>query len=159
MLILNTNKTNNHMENKSNLVKEVDLVFMARRIRMLGIAILLGIVLVFGMGLIVSGSYINEELSAFNLLSFIICCIFCVPSYSIKKMILKNLDGNNFAGKYFNAHIIPFAMCDLGGLFCIATNLFVNQNLIYATGGFLVSVFFIILNFPKSNDYLKVKGL
>jgi len=157
MLILNTNKTNNNMENKGNLVKEVDLVFIARKIRMLGIAILLGIALVYGMGLLVSGNYINEELAMFNVLSFIVCCVFCVPTIFLKQMLLKNFGGENFRNKYFNAHIIPFAMCDLGGLFCIATNLFVNQNLIYATGGFLVSVFFLIINFPKSDDYIKLK--
>jgi len=157
MLILNTNKTNSNMENKSNLVKEVDIVFIARKIRMLGIAILLGIILVYGAGLMVSGSYVNEELAIFNILSFVICCIFCIPSVFVKKLTLKNFNGENFRNKYFNAHMIPFALCDLGGLFCLVTNLFVNQNIIYATAGFIVAVFFIILNFPKSDDYLKLK--
>lgn len=147
------------MENKGNLVKEVDLVFIARKIRMLGIAILLGIILVYGLGLLVSGSYVNEELAVFNILSFIICCVFCVPSIFLKKMLLKNFGGENFRNKYFNAHMIPFALCDMGGLFCIVTNLFVNQNLIYATAGFLVAVFFMVINFPKSDDYLRIKRL
>jgi hypothetical protein len=145
------------MENKNSLVKEVDLVFMARRIRILGIAILLGVILVYGTGLLVSGNYINEELSAFNIVSFAFCCAFCVPSFFLKKSLLKKLDEKNFMSRYFNAHLIPFAMCDLGGLFCIATNLFVNQNLIYATAGFLVASAFIILNFPRSDDYAKLK--
>lgn len=157
MLILNTNKTNNNMENKSNLVKEVDLVFIARRIRMLGIAILLGIILVYGTGLMVLGSYINEELAVFNILSFIICFAFCVSSIFLKKMLLKNFGGENFRNKYFNAHMIPFALCDMGGLFCIVTNLFVNQNLIYATAGFLVALFFMVINFPRSDDYIRLK--
>jgi len=157
MLILNTYKTNSNMENKSSLVKEVDIVFMARRIRILGIAILIGIIIVYGFGLSVAGSYINEDLSDFNLISFVICCFFCAPSFYAKKMLLKNLNDKNFISKYFNAHLIPFAMCDLGGLFCIATNLFVNHNMIYATAGFLLAVFFIIINFPKSDDYIKLK--
>lgn len=145
------------MENKGNLVKEVDIVFIARKIRLLGIAILIGIAMVYGMGLIVSGSYINEELAMFNILSFIVCCVFCVPSIFIKKIMLKNFGGENFRNKYFNAHMIPFALCDMGGLFCVATNLFVNQNLVYATAGFLVTVSFLILNFPRSDDYIKLK--
>lgn len=157
MLILNTYKTINNMENKSSLVKEVDMVFMARRIRILGIAILLGIIVVYGTGLIVSGNYINTELSAFNIVSFAFCCAFCIPSYFLKKFLLKKLNDKNFTGMYFNAHMIPFAMCDLGGLFCVATNLFVNQNLIYATAGFLIAVAFLILNFPRSDDYIKLK--
>jgi|WetSurMetagenome_2_1015567.scaffolds.fasta_scaffold32116_3 hypothetical protein len=157
MLILNTYKTNSNMENKGDLVKEVDIVFMARRIRILGIAILLGIFIVYGFGLSVAGNCINEDLSDFNLISFVICCIFCVPSFYAKKVLLKNLNDKNFTSKYFNAHLLPFAMCDLGGLFCIATNLFVNHNLIYATAGFLLTVFFIILNFPRSDDCAKLK--
>ncbi|MCX6163812.1 MAG: hypothetical protein NTU73_02940 [Ignavibacteriae bacterium] len=156
---MNTNKTNSNMENKGNLVKEVDIVFMARRIRILGIAILLGIIIVYGFGLSVAGNYINEDLSDFNLVSFIICAAFCVPSFFVKKALLKNLNDKNFISKYYNAHLIPFVMCDMGGLFCIVTNLFVNQNLIYATAGFLVAVFFMVINFPKSDDYTKVKSL
>ena len=57
---------------------------------------------------------------------------------------------------YFNAHLVPFAMCDLGGLFCITTNLFVNQNIMYATTGLVVSLAFLIINFPKFNDYEKL---
>lgn len=145
------------MENKSNLVKEVDLVFIARKVRMLGIAILLGIVFVFGMGLIVSGNYINEDLVMFNIFSFAVCCVLCFPSMFMKKVLLKDLSGENFKNKYFNAHMAAFAMCDMGGLFCLVTNLFVNQNLIYAIGGFIVAVFFLLINFPKSDDYLKLK--
>jgi len=145
------------MENNSSLVKEIDIVFLTRRVRILGIAILLGIILIYGMGLFVSGSYVNAELAGFNIIAFIICCIFCVPSFFVKKMLLKNLNDKNFTTKYFNAHMLPFAMCDLGGLFCIATCLFVNNNLIYATAGFLLAVFFMILNFPRSDDYAKLK--
>ncbi|MBI5402964.1 MAG: hypothetical protein HY959_06160 [Ignavibacteriae bacterium] len=145
--------------NKSELVKEVDIVFMARKIRILGIAILLGIVLIYGFGLTVLGNYVNQELAAFNLISFIICAVLCIPSVFIKKMLMKDLNGKNFMNKYFNAHIIPFAMCDLGGLFCIATNLFVNSNIIYASAGFLLAAAMIILNFPRSDDYNRVKSL
>jgi len=137
--------------NKSPLVKEVDMVFMARRIRILGIAILLGIALVYGFGLSVAGNYKNEELAVFNLVSFIFCTALCLASFYVKKLMLKNLDGKNFVNRYFNGHVIPFAMCDLGGLFCIATNLFVNSNVIYASAGFLLSVVFIILNFPRKS--------
>jgi hypothetical protein len=145
--------------NKSTLVKEVDIVFMARRIRILGIAIMLGIILIFGFGLTVLGSYVNPDLAAFNLISFIVCTGFCILSFFVKKSMLKKLDGKNFMNKYFNAHIIPFAMCDFGGLFCIATNLFVNSNVIYASAGFLVAVVFMVLNFPRSDDYNRVKSL
>jgi len=144
--------------NKSALVKEVDIVFMARKIRMLGIAILLGIVLIYGFGLTVAGSYVNPDLEAFNLISFVICTLLCAGSFFVRKMMLKNLGGKNFANKYFNGHIIPFAMCDFAGLFCIATNLFVNSNIVYASAGFFVTAVFMALNFPRSDDYTKVNS-
>jgi uncharacterized membrane protein YiaA len=130
---------------------------MTRRIRILGIAILMGIIIVFSMGLIVSANYINEELSAFNLASLIICAAFCIPSVQVKKFFLGKINDKNFLGTYFNAHLIPFAMCDMGGLFCVVTNLFVNQNIVYAAAGFLIAVFFMVINFPKSDDYTKLK--
>ncbi|MFA5403817.1 MAG: hypothetical protein WC358_02670 [Ignavibacteria bacterium] len=145
------------MENKDNTVNKVDIVFMMRKIGILGIAILLGIIIVYGMGLIVPGSYINEELAIFNLISLIVCGIFCVPSFYVKKFFLSTLNEKNFLKVYFNAHLIPFAMCDLGGLFCVVTNLFVNQNTIYATSGFILAVLFMIINFPRSDDYIKLK--
>lgn len=145
------------MDEKNILVKEIDIVFIARRIRILGIAILLGIIIVYGMGLFVSGNYVNNELYGFNIISLVFCVALCASSFFVKKALLGRLNEKNFLNKYFNAHIIPFAMCDLGGLFCIATNLFVNQNLIFATGGFLFAVLFMILNFPGSDDYNKLK--
>lgn len=147
------------MEDKNNLVKEVDIIFIAKKIRILGIAILFGMILIYSAGLMLPGSYVNEELAIFNILSFIICCLFCIPSVFMKKFFLNNLNAKNFRNKYFNAHMVSFAMCDMGGLFCLVTNLFVNLNVIYATAGIIIAVFFVIINFPKSDDYLKVKGL
>ncbi len=147
------------MENKGNLVKEIDIVYISRRVRILGIAIIIGLLFVYGMGLLVSENYINEELAMFNILSFIICCLFCISSVLLKNFFMKGINEKNFRNKYFNAHIISFAMCDFGGLFCLVTNLFVNQNVIYATAGFLVAVFIMILNFPKRDDYSKLKSL
>ena len=137
--------------NKSPMAKSVNLIFIAKRIRILGIAIILGMTLVFGFGLAVAGKYINEELAAFGLVSFIICTAVCIGSFYLRKMMLKDLSGSNFANKYFNGHVIPFALCDFGGLICIATNLFVNSNIIYASAGFFLSVIFMILNFPRQS--------
>ena len=145
--------------NKSPMSKGVDLIFIAKKIRILGIAIIIGMAVVFGFGLTVAGKYVNEELAPFGLVSFIICTAFCLGSFYFRKTMLKNLGGSNFVNKYFNGHVIPFAMCDFGGLLCVATNLFVNSNIIYASAGFFLSVIFMILNFPRNDDYEKLKSL
>jgi hypothetical protein len=138
------------------LVREIDILLIARRIRFLGIAIFVGIFLIYILGLFVSGSYINKDLGIFNLMSLIVVAVLCFPTFFIKRIFLKKVNSKNFMKSYFNAHLIPFAMCDLGGLFCITTNLFVNQNIIYATIGLIVSLAFLVINFPKFNDYEKL---
>ena len=135
------------------LVKKIDILLIARRIRFLGIAIGTGIILIYSLGLFVSGNYINNELFHYNILSLVLTAVLCFPSFFIKKFLFKKINSKNFATAYFNAHIVPFALCDLGGLFCITTNLFVNQNIIYATAGLAVALFFLIINFPEFNDY------
>jgi len=141
------------MEKNGTLVKKIDILLIARRIRFLGIAIVVGIVLIYALGLFVSSNYINKELSSFNLLSLVIVSVCCFPSFFIKKFLFKKINSKNFATAYFNAHLVPFGLCDLGGLFCVTTNLFVNQNIIYATTGLIVAVTFLIINFPGFNDY------
>jgi hypothetical protein len=141
------------MAKNGTLVKKIDILLIARRIRFLGIAIGTGIILIYSLGLFVSGNYINNELFHFNILSLVLTAVLCFPSFFIKKFLFKKINSKNFATAYFNAHIVPFALCDLGGLFCITTNLFVNQNIIYATAGLAVALLFLIINFPGFNDY------
>lgn len=153
MLILNLNKTNINMDKNGTLVKKIDILLIARRVRFLGIAIIVGIVLIYSFGLFVSYNYVNKDLWQFNYLSLFIVAMFCFPSFYIKKMMLNKINSKNFVTAYFSAHVIPFAMCDLGGLFCVTTNLFVNQNIIFASTGLIVAVLFLIVNFPRFNDY------
>ncbi len=73
-------------------------------------------------------------------------------------MILKKVTLSGILTAYFNAHIIPFAVLDFGALFCITTNLFVNGNILYASIGVVVSVAAMILNFPREEDFEKIKS-
>lgn len=141
------------MEKNGILVKKIDILIIARRVRFLGIAIMVGIILVYGLGLFVSGNYINTELNNLNILSLLLTAVCCFPSFFFRNFLLKKINSKNFLTAYFNAHIVPFALCDMGGLFCVTTNLFVNQNIIYATTGLLVALLFLILNFPRADDY------
>jgi hypothetical protein len=137
------------------LVREVDLLFISKKVRIIGIAIIVGLTLVFFMGLLVSVNYVNKDFEVFNLISFILCVLICLPTFFIRKAILKQINEKNFTSKYFNAHIIAFALCDAGGLFCITTNLFVNQNIVYASAGFAVAILYMLINFPRVDDYKK----
>ncbi|MCE1165040.1 MAG: hypothetical protein LWX07_06535 [Bacteroidetes bacterium] len=139
-----------------NAVKEIDLLFVARRTRFLGIAILVGMFLVFVFGLFVSYQNVNEELAYINLYSFIFCAVLCGAAVLLKRIMFAKINRQNFANQYFNAHVIPFALCDLGGLVCIMSNLFVNNNIIYAAAGFLLTAAVMIYNFPKDSDYSRL---
>lgn len=145
------------MENKdtnqpSGLVHEVQMVVIARKIKVLGIAIMIGIFAIYVLGVFVSGSNINKDLAALNLASLLFCSVMCISSVYVRKALMKKVTMQNFQTKYFTAHIVAYAICDAGGLFCITTNLFVNQNVIYASFGTLITLLYLYINFPKPED-------
>jgi hypothetical protein len=137
-------------------VKEINVLFMARRTRFLGIAILVGILLVFIFGVFVSKDNINKDMEYINYFSFVFCAALCVISVFLKKKMFQKVTIQNAATQYLNAHVLPFALCDLGGLICIMSNLFINRNLVLATAGFLITAAAIVFNFPKDDDYRKL---
>ncbi len=137
-------------------IKKIDMLFVVKRTRILGIAILTGMTLVYLIGIFVSSQNVNEELAFVNLYSFIFCVALCAVSLLLKRMLFAKVNQKNFAAQYFNAHVLPFALCDLGGLICIMSNLFVNSNLVYATAGFVITAAVMILNFPKNDDYSRI---
>ena len=145
------------MEKDIPLKLEVEYAFVTRRIRILAIAIILGFIIVFVLGLFTPVEILSPDLNYLSYVSVILCAVLCVSSFYIKKLMLKNLKADNFLNSYFNIHAIPFAVCDLGGLLCIATNLFINRNLIYASGGLLIGVLYIIINMPKKTEIESLK--
>lgn len=141
------------MQNPSD---EIKFIFVAKKTRILGIAILLGIFLVFFAGLFVSGNNINLQYEYLNRATLILCIILCGFSVYVRKLLLKRVNSKNFINKYFNASVIPFGLCNLGGLLCVMTSLFINQNILFAVIGVLISAIAILINFPKDNDYKKL---
>ncbi|MDD5362659.1 MAG: hypothetical protein PHN88_11040 [Ignavibacteria bacterium] len=139
-------------------VKEIDVLYMARKTRFLGIAILLGVFLVFVFGILVSKDNINKDLEYINYFSFIFCVALCASSVFLKKKLFQKVTLQNAATQYLNSHVLPFGLCDLGGLICIMSNLFINQNLVLAAAGFLITAAAIVFNFPKDDDYLKLRS-
>jgi hypothetical protein len=149
------------MENKdtinpSGLVPQMQLLVISRKIKVLGIAIMVGIFVIYVLGVFVSANNINKDLAVLNLASLIFCSVMCISSVYVRKALMKKVTMQNFQTKYFSAHIVAYAMCDAGGLFCITTNLFVNQNVIYASFGTLITLLYIYINFPKQEDLLNL---
>ncbi|HWQ82524.1 MAG TPA: hypothetical protein VN514_09660 [Ignavibacteria bacterium] len=133
-------------------VREIDRMFVIRRTRILGIAILVGVFLVYIFGVFLPTDNTNPEYAYLNHISFVFCAALCTGSLFLKKILIKKVDDKNFAAQYFNAHVLPFALCDLGGLICITANLFINLNIVYASAGFLFAAVMIVLNFPRSGE-------
>jgi len=144
------------MAGECNLVREIDIVLIARRTRFLGIAILIGVFLVFFMGLFVASTNVNKDYEILNHITFVFCVLTCAFSVFLKKKMFSKVNAKNYMSQYFNAHVLPFGLCDLGGLICITTSLFINVNFIYAIAGFTVTAIAMILNFPGAEDYKKL---
>jgi len=142
---------------KGNLAKEVEILIIARKIRYLGLVILLGVSLIFVMGLVVSGSNINPALYYLNFATLVFCLALCGFSIFLKNLLMKKVTNEKFETQYFNAHVLPYALCDLGGLLCITTSLFVNQNIIFAAAGYFAMTAAVIYNFPKFDDHKKFR--
>ena len=140
------------MNDSLKLVDEVRFLIITRKIKIIGGAIAGGLLMIFLAGLLVAGNNINKDLAMLNLISVILCPILCITSVYIKKARLKKVNRENFNQLYTGIYIVAFAMCDLGGIFCVTTNLFINYNLVYAIFGLLVSVLYILINFPKAGD-------
>lgn len=139
------------------MVKQVSFIVVVRRIRTLGIAITVGIAAIYLMGLLVLSDKVKEEMYILNL-SSVILLAFSIPLIiAIRKILLKKVNLSNFQTTYFNAHIIPFAILDFTALFCISTNLFVNPNFVFATGGVIISIAAMIFLLPKEEFFEEIK--
>jgi len=139
-------------EREISIVKEVEYIVTSRKIRIVGIAIILGIIIVYVFALLIPAEMVYPDKVVFNYISLIACFALCFTSFNVRKFLLKAVSSKNFSEKYFTAHVLSFAQCDLGGLLCIITNLIINENFIFATTGLFVSIFFLIINFPRSDD-------
>ncbi len=140
------------MDSKTSLKLQIDFVFIAKRIKILAVGIIVSIVFVFVMGLFVSYTNIRPEMYNLNILSIIICLVVGAAGLPIKKIMIKKVTPENFLNVYFNIHVVPLLLCDLGGLLCVSTNLFVNQNIFLAIGGIVISTIYIMLVFPYKKD-------
>lgn len=135
------------------MVKQIDFVIVVNRVRILGIAITIGLVVIFLLGLFVSGYNKRDNFEIINLSSFILLIILTILAFYIRNLILKKVNLSNLLTTFFNAYIIPFALLDFGALFCISTNLFVNENIFYATAGVIIAVAGMLFMLPKEEDF------
>ena len=147
------------MSKDSLMVKQVSFVIVVRRIRLLGIAITVGIIAIYGMGVLVVNNNVKENFGIVNLITLFLLILSVPLTLFLNKLLLKKVNMSNFQDTFFSAHIIPFAVLDFAALFCITTNLFVNGNILYASIAVIISVAGMILNFPKEEyfEILKLK--
>lgn len=143
------------MSKDSLMVKQVSFVIVVRRIKILGIAITVGIIAIYGMGLLVVNNNVKENFEIVNLLTLILLILTVPFILFLKKLLLKKVNMSNFQNTLFNAHVIPFAVLDFAALFCITTNLFVNGNVLYASIAVIISVAGMIMIFPKE-EYFEI---
>jgi hypothetical protein len=123
-----------------------------RQIRLISIAIIMTLLVILVLGLFVTSNYVNKEMFVYNIISFGITPILCGVSLYLKKAMMKKVTKENFDRKYFPANILPNALCELSGIVCIMTNLFLNSNIIFAVLGFAIAVTVTVINFPKVED-------
>lgn len=143
------------MSKDSLMVKQVSFVIVVRRIKILGIAITVGMIAIYGMGLLVVNNNVKENFEIENLLTLILLILSIPFTLFLNKLLLKKVNMSNFQNTLFNAHVIPFAVLDFAALFCITTNLFVNGNVLYASIAVIISVAGMIMIFPKE-EYFEI---
>lgn len=144
------------MSKDSLMVKQIKFVITVRRIKILGIAITVGIIAIYAFGLLVVNNNVRENFEMVNIGTLILLALTIPFTLFLKKSLMRKVNLSNFENIYFNAHVISFSIMDFAALFCITTNLFVNGNFLYATLGFIISVIGMILNFPKEEDFEKI---
>jgi len=139
------------------LKRQIDFVFVSKRIRILVIAIIIGMIIIFVAGTFTPTVDIYPQFGMYGLLSVAVSAFLCIISIPVKRILLKKIKPENFIQGYFNASIISLALCDVGGLFGIATNLFLSYNFIYAITCLVIALLYIGLIFPnkKDLDYIK----
>ncbi|KAA0210201.1 MAG: hypothetical protein OZ913_09630 [Ignavibacteriaceae bacterium] len=144
------------MNSEVSLVEEVRFSVLSRRIKIIGIVIIVALFITYLAGLFVTASYVNKDFAILNLISLIACTAMCIVSIYIRKALLSKVNSKNFINKYFSTHIISFAICETGGLFSITTNLFINSNIMYASVSVLIAIIYVFLNFPRHGDLGKL---
>ncbi|MEO8666305.1 MAG: hypothetical protein ABI462_12500 [Ignavibacteria bacterium] len=142
----------------SPMVKQISFIIVVRRVKTLAIAIIVGIVAIYLVGLFVVNANVKENFEIINLLTLILLIILVPGAVFLRKTLLKKVTMQNFQNNYFSAHIIPFAVIDFGSLFCITTNLFVNGNILYASIGLVIAIAGFIACFPKEEDFENLRS-
>ncbi|MEO8448077.1 MAG: hypothetical protein ABI528_11300 [bacterium] len=146
------------MAEESLMVKQVQFVSVVGKVKLLAIAIMVGMTAIYGVGLFVAGNNVLENFEVVNIGTLALLILSIPMSIYVRNFLLKKTTLENFKTTYFTAHIIPFGMIDFAGLFCITTNLFVNSNILYASIAVAIALGGMILNFPKEDDFEKIKN-
>lgn len=140
------------------MVLQVRFIYLVRKIRTLGIGITVAALIIYFTGLLVAGSNHREGFELVNLASVVLLAFSVPAALFLRKQLSRKATLENFRTSYFNAHIIPFAVLDFFGLFCLTTNLLVNGNVVYATIGMCLMLAGMIMLLPKEEDFGKLNS-
>ncbi|HMS63666.1 MAG TPA: hypothetical protein PKD83_00270 [Ignavibacteria bacterium] len=143
------------MAKESLMVKQIEFIVVSRRIKLLGITISVGLVVIYLAGLFVANSNFKENFEIVNISTLLLLVMIFFLTFAIKKIMLRKVNLSNFSYTYFNAHVIPYAVLDFGALFCLTTNLFVNGNILYASIAIVISLTGMLMNFPDE-EYFEI---
>ncbi|MEP7145844.1 MAG: hypothetical protein ABI792_02410 [bacterium] len=146
------------MSEDSPMVRQISFIIVVRRIKIMGIAITVGMIAIYLFGLLVAKNNIKENFEVVNLLALVFLVMTIPAALYLRRSMFKKVNLQNFQSNYFNAHVIPFAIIDFASLFCITTNLFVNANILYASIGLVLSVAGMIICFPNEEDFEKIRS-
>lgn len=144
------------MNSDNKMSVQVGLLYMVKRTRLIGLVIIGGILIIYAIGAVMRQAVAEKEYDYLNTVTFVFCILLCAASVIVRSRMMAKVNSKNFSSTYFAANILPFALCDAGGIICITMSLFVNWNLIYATAGLLVMVIAIVYNLPKESDIAEI---
>lgn len=144
------------MNSDNKMSVQVGLLYMVKRTRLIGLVIIGGILIIYAIGAVMRQAVAEKEYEYLNTVTFVFCILLCAASVFVRSRMMAKVNSKNYKGAYFTANILPFALCDGGGIICITMSLFVNWNLIYATAGLLVMVMAIVYNLPKESEIAEI---
>ncbi|MGB4853225.1 MAG: hypothetical protein WBQ38_13000, partial [Ignavibacteria bacterium] len=93
------------MSKDPSMVRQIEFIVVVRRIKLLGIAITTGIIVIYLSGLLVANNNHRENFETVNLFSLVLLLFFFMIAIFLRKQMLRKVNLSNIADKYFNAHV------------------------------------------------------
>ena len=146
------------MNNDIKMSVQVGLLYMIKKTRLIGLVIIGGVFVIFAIGAVMNQAVFEKEYEYLNIGAFVFCVLACSASVIVRSRMMAKVNAKNYQRTYFAANILPFALCDAGGIICVTASLFINWNIIYAAAGLLIMIMALVYNFPKETEIEVIAG-